>query len=1017
MKHLMPLALAVQAAFFASIQAAATAIPSGFAMPAGTVDTSKPGFLARPYQTTSTPAGNLAWTEDQLAGLHGANTADLTGADANGYFNVATVVNWNITQGATVDTFAPADLFPGITDPAAVNFSEEVLTYIQFPTAGTYTLGVNSDDGFSVAAANLNPKDRFTAITVGQFNSTRGAGDTTFDVSVSQAGIYPFRLVYWQVGGGASLSWFSVVTNADTTVTSVLINDLSTPGALAAYSKATIGPPYIASLAHNPTGFTLTIKDDVSALAAASLHLKLNGADIAVATSKAGPVTTVSYTSPALVPAGVNNTLDISFNDDATPPHAESTSLSYVEPSYSAMPADAALTATDVDTTQSGFLYRLSQIDSAAFGVLGANVAHAEAQLAGLLINPGTGNPYPSIALSGTQPDGSFTLSGVINFSVGGADLGSFPSDTAFPGLPADAGDNMAGEIITYLDLKAGFYSFGVNCADGFRVTASSNPYDALGTTLGIYDFRSIPKETQFGVAVQNAGIYPIRLVFFRQGAMADNGGGNAELEFYTVNKDGSKVLVNDPVNPTAVKAYWKRKAAFAPFVKYAGPTSFVSPFTGPDVGFPGVNVVLSDGSASTIDPATASLSIDGSTVAATKTSLNGLTTLAFTPTGLQLPRSVHGGKVSFGLTGGSQVLLTKNWSFNLLRNYVLPAPLFFEDFESTPTSQDLGTAPAVPDGWVAENHTGVQDDTLDPTDLNSDFYLGWVVVDKSFNIGKDTGVSAFTPQVLNGVTFAEDTNPLLVNHYMRAESDSRQNGPPGQIQYVTTKSYDLTGKTGIVVAFDSAYEKNQDDIVGLEVSTDGGTTYGPVFYFLQDGTDSQGVPDIIRDGLGNIDVATTLNTSYSDVARYTDSNNVLVGGTFGFFLKAPITPALAPYIEARVNDDGTESKRVELYRVAQADNKSNVKFRFIQAGTSSWYWAIDNWGIYSVPSVVGPTVPGPLSVALQAGKVVVSWPGTGTLQSASTVVGANWQDVQNAASPFSVTPSGTDTQFYRLRQ
>ena len=131
----------------------------------------------------------------------------------------------------------------------------------------------------------------------------------------------------------------------------------------------------------------------------------------------------------------------------------------------------------------------------------------------------------------------------------------------------------------------------------------------------------------------------------------------------------------------------------------------------------------------------------------------------------------------------------------------------------------------------MAENHTGVQDDTLDPTDLNSDFYLGWVVVDKSFGPGKDTGVSAFTPQILNGVAFNEDTNPLLSNHYMRAETDSRQNGPPGQIQYVTTKPYNLSGKTGIVVAFNSSYEQNQDDIDGLEVTTDDGATWSPVFY------------------------------------------------------------------------------------------------------------------------------------------------------------------------------------------
>src|SRR5947207_4892466 len=196
-----------------------TAIPPGYAMPAGSVNTGVPGFLVRPYQTAASSGGNLAWTEEQLAGLHGPNTADLSGANANGYYTVATVVNW----GDTVDNFPAADAFPG---GGTANFSEEVITYLEFPTSGTYTLGVNSDDGFGLAVSYLNPKDRFSSVALGQFNATRGAADTTFQVSVSQPGIYPVRLVYFQAGGGFNLAWFSVITNA-TSTNRVLINDLT----------------------------------------------------------------------------------------------------------------------------------------------------------------------------------------------------------------------------------------------------------------------------------------------------------------------------------------------------------------------------------------------------------------------------------------------------------------------------------------------------------------------------------------------------------------------------------------------------------------------------------------------------------------------------------------------------------------------------------------------------------------------------------------------------------------------
>ena len=35
------------------------------------------------------------------------------------------------------------------------------------------------------------------------------------------------------------------------------------------------------------------------------------------------------------------------------------------------------------------------------------------------------------------------------------------------------------------------------------------------------------------------------------------------------------------------------------------------------------------------------------------------------------------------------------------------------------------------------------------------------------------------------------------------------------------------------------------------------------------------------------------------------------------------ISPALAPYISARVDDDRVESKRVELFRLPAADNQN----------------------------------------------------------------------------------------------
>jgi len=69
-------------------------------------------------------------------------------------------------------------------------------------------MGVNSDDGFRVSVAPGQP-DVF-GMTLGLFDSGRGAADTLFDFAVTQEGYYPFRLLWWEGSGGANVEWFTV---------------------------------------------------------------------------------------------------------------------------------------------------------------------------------------------------------------------------------------------------------------------------------------------------------------------------------------------------------------------------------------------------------------------------------------------------------------------------------------------------------------------------------------------------------------------------------------------------------------------------------------------------------------------------------------------------------------------------------------------------------------------------------------------------------------------------------------
>jgi hypothetical protein len=65
-------------------------------------------------------------------------------------------------------------------------------------------------------------------------------------------------------------------------------------------------------------------------------------------------------------------------------------------------------------------------------------------------------------------------------------------------------------------------------------------------TTIGKADLN---QTTTFTAAVSAPGLYPIRLINFE-------GGGGAHCEWYSVDEDGVRHLVNDPNDPAALKAY-----------------------------------------------------------------------------------------------------------------------------------------------------------------------------------------------------------------------------------------------------------------------------------------------------------------------------------------------------------------------------------------------------------------------------------------------------------------------------
>lgn len=196
----------------------------------GSGDASKPGFRVRTHQVEANQVNSDARGENQLAGRLGDNIADLTGVGPDGFFVVEGQINFNGDGGGDCCGF-PGDTWPpGIpgTTGSTDNYAQEILTYVEFPTPGLYRMGVGSDDGFKVTLAEGFDA---AALRLGIFDGGRGYDNTIFFFNVAVAGVYPFRLIWYEGQGGSNVEWFMEDRNGSR----VLLNDRTQPAGLRAY--------------------------------------------------------------------------------------------------------------------------------------------------------------------------------------------------------------------------------------------------------------------------------------------------------------------------------------------------------------------------------------------------------------------------------------------------------------------------------------------------------------------------------------------------------------------------------------------------------------------------------------------------------------------------------------------------------------------------------------------------------------------------------------------------------------
>ena len=604
------------------------------------------------------------------------------------------------------------------------------------------------------------------------------------------------------------------------------------------------------------------------------------------------------------------------------------------------IPAEFAYPLSAASAANRGFSVLMKQATTAV-GTLPNSTARTEAQLAGTLINSKTGQPHTNtidFAAATFNADGTFTETTTINYEQAGSTGQSFPG---IPGLEAGT-DNIAMEVVSWLELQAGTYSMIVNSDDGFRVTVGKDARDKTSAImLGEYEGGRGAGDSIFDFTVTQAGLYSFRLIW-----QEGNGGANCSWFTAPVGNPDGRVLVN---GDGGVKSYSKISAATPSYV------SLLDPGIGAEKVSPGVVItaVINNGSSSTIASSSVKLTFDGAAVTATVTQANGATKVTYDPPGLLEPGSKHTVRIDY--TEGTTARKAE-YSFTAATtgNITLPTPIWIETFESTAEG-------AVPNGWTLQNFTSNANGTVDYDDPGSDAYLDWVVIPKTrvetakWDVGRRLNI---TEQFVNG----EAVKSLINGKFLYAESDNRSGS---QVQYAFSPDVNLTGKANIYLSFNNIYEQNQDSIGAVEYSIDKGATWLPILYMI-DG------PDIKKDAAGNVDGYETMIATNGDTAAYEDPiTGEVVGKTYGAFIGVATNEwkNIAPFIQARINDDAVESKRVELFRLPKADNQATVRLRFAQAGTGSWYFGIDDVGFYSINTVAKPVLAtSPVGLSLIAG-------------------------------------------------
>lgn len=404
------------------------------------------------------------------------------------------------------------------------------------------------------------------------------------------------------------------------------------------------------------TDFSVRLTDAAGAVFDPSkpVSVTLDGTAVPVTITKAGDTAELTFrqTPPQFFANGAHQ-LVITARDTANGviSHEEQITTR----AYSALQESWKPAAGAVDTTKPGFRATLNQL---GFGRYPDDVSNLlpqpERQLGLGYTEHRTGAWAQNLIEPGPEAGGFFIAENGIDWDIN-TNHGAFPG-VPVPGLPGGTGsnDNVVAEITAWLELPAGVTQLGVNSDDGFLVTSGATPLDALRRErLAVFDGGRGSADTIFDVAAPSAGLYPVRLLWWQ-------GNGEANVEFFSVKADGSKVLVGDSFDTDAIKAYYSGRAAI-PTLHTLAPY----PDSRENGALQPVRIEILDGVAA-LNDSSVTLTLDGAAVSPTLTRpVAGTAVITLNPPGGAWAwASSHQLSLTYQDTAGAS--RTETWSFTV---------------------------------------------------------------------------------------------------------------------------------------------------------------------------------------------------------------------------------------------------------------------------------------------------------------------------------------------------------------